>query len=209
MGRETRKGYVRTNEGQLEHRAVWESHHGALPSYGWVVHHINFVKSDNRIENLVALPAWRHDELHAELRRGAKYTREQLLDMSQELLKTFTGHDEALQDAARALRAVIANLESTGIPTDQINTRLGYLLGTGPRRTKGEKKNKAAALPKKHRDPYSTKPAKGKSAKRADKITPYPWQGPIMQETLEQRYKRLFAKELLPQNKSKEGLTSP
>lgn len=51
------KGYVR------EHIAVWEEHHGHLPS-GYEVHHINHIKSDNRIENLIAMLKSDHIRQH-------------------------------------------------------------------------------------------------------------------------------------------------
>lgn len=38
-----------------EHRLVWEKVHGQLLPDGWLIHHINGIKDDNRLENLVAL----------------------------------------------------------------------------------------------------------------------------------------------------------
>ncbi len=46
------------NKGQ--HRLVWEAVHGKIPE-GVVVHHINGIRSDNRIENLIALPKTKHN----------------------------------------------------------------------------------------------------------------------------------------------------
>ena len=66
---------------QLEHIIVWEEANGELPQ-GWIIHHLNGIKDDNRLENLVALPRKRHSptsiiephqerirQLEAELRR--------------------------------------------------------------------------------------------------------------------------------------------
>ncbi len=68
---ETTDGYMAirvnpTNEKgkpyELEHRVVWEKANGAIPK-GWVVHHLNGTKNDNRIENLVAMPRKDHNPL--------------------------------------------------------------------------------------------------------------------------------------------------
>ena len=42
-----------------EHRFIWEQAYGKLPK-GYVIHHFNGVKDDNRRENLVALPRNAH-----------------------------------------------------------------------------------------------------------------------------------------------------
>jgi hypothetical protein len=44
---------------QLEHIMVWEQANGLLPQ-GWIVHHMNGIRDDNRLENLVAMPRKRH-----------------------------------------------------------------------------------------------------------------------------------------------------
>ena len=48
---------------RLEHRLVWEAAHGPIPK-GHHVHHLNGIKDDNRLENLVALSPKDHHTQH-------------------------------------------------------------------------------------------------------------------------------------------------
>ena len=48
------RGYVR------EHILVWEEAHGKPLPKGWIIHHLNGVRDDNRIENLLAMPYQDH-----------------------------------------------------------------------------------------------------------------------------------------------------
>lgn len=52
--RASKWGYVR------EHILVWEHIHQRLLPQGWAVHHLNGIKTDNRPENLIAMPSKRH-----------------------------------------------------------------------------------------------------------------------------------------------------
>lgn len=52
----SKKGYI------PEHIAVWEHIHNRLLPKGWVVHHLNGIKTDNRPQNLVAMA--RNNHLH-------------------------------------------------------------------------------------------------------------------------------------------------
>ncbi len=47
-------GYV------FEHILIWEQTHGEVVPHGYVVHHLNGIKSDNRPSNLMALPNQKH-----------------------------------------------------------------------------------------------------------------------------------------------------
>jgi len=53
----------------LEHILVWETHHQRPLPEGWVIHHINGIKSDNRPSNLKALPSSKHNALISVLKR--------------------------------------------------------------------------------------------------------------------------------------------
>ena len=44
-----------------EHIVIWEQVNGPLPK-GWVIHHLNGVKDDNRIENLLGTTRHRHHQ---------------------------------------------------------------------------------------------------------------------------------------------------
>ena len=44
----------------FEHILVWEKTHGQPLPAGWVIHHLDGIKDDNRPENLVACPSRRH-----------------------------------------------------------------------------------------------------------------------------------------------------
>jgi len=45
----------------LHHRYVWEKANNKKLPKGWVIHHLNGLKGDNRLENLLPLPKHRHN----------------------------------------------------------------------------------------------------------------------------------------------------
>lgn len=71
-GKSSNKGYisVRVKTGSPgkgkgsfyrgEHIVVWERANNKRLPQGWVVHHLNGVKNDNRIENLAGMPRHEH-----------------------------------------------------------------------------------------------------------------------------------------------------
>jgi hypothetical protein len=46
-----------------EHRYIWEQIHGKFLPEGWVVHHLNGIRHDNRPSNLIALPNQKHNTI--------------------------------------------------------------------------------------------------------------------------------------------------
>lgn len=70
-GRHLRKrdGYIEirisAKTSVLEHRLVWGKANGPIPK-GWHVHHLNGIKHDNRLENLVAMSPSDHHRNHHE-----------------------------------------------------------------------------------------------------------------------------------------------
>jgi hypothetical protein len=65
----TPKGYLRTRKDKdgrlrMEHNLVWESYHGEIPK-GMQIHHIDFDKTNNKIENLRCVTPLEHKRLHS------------------------------------------------------------------------------------------------------------------------------------------------
>lgn len=75
--RATANGYV------FEHILVWERIHGRRLPEGWVIHHLNGIKDDNRPCNLIAMKRGAHTDL---VIHWKKHIRE--LETEIQLLKT-------------------------------------------------------------------------------------------------------------------------
>lgn len=48
-----------------EHILIWEQVHNKPLPQGWVIHHLNGIKADNRPENFLALPSRKHHDVLA------------------------------------------------------------------------------------------------------------------------------------------------
>lgn len=111
-----RDGYV-IKDGKLLHRTVWQDAHGALPR-GWVVHHVNFVKTDNDLDNLVALPEWLHDDLHTQMRDECfKFSKSQLMPLYHEYMGYYIKNVAKLDALIECLRKLGKEFNSAGIST--------------------------------------------------------------------------------------------
>ena len=76
-----------------EHQLVWEEYHKQLLPDGWVVHHLNGIKSDNRPRNLFAMPKKGH-------------LSQQLLLEAQKRLREIEIENRQLQQALEANQAI-------------------------------------------------------------------------------------------------------
>ena len=86
-GKHIQNGYIYFkigNQSFMEHRLVWERYNGELPK-GWVVHHLNGIRDDNRIENLLGMPRNRHSPILI-----IKPYEERILELEDELANTYS-----------------------------------------------------------------------------------------------------------------------
>ena len=88
---EARKGH----RYRPEHILVWEKTHGKPLPKGWIVHHLNHIKDDNRFENLLAMPRATHNQRHGEQR---------ILELETEVLRLRSQLD-ASRDSSTQIQA--------------------------------------------------------------------------------------------------------
>ena len=114
---------------EKSYRGIWKEAHGFLPP-GWVVHHVDFDRSNNTINNLVALPDWLHDEKHAEMRHyGFRLTYEECMDLYREYrgyYETLTAELEAHLKRELELRAKFNSIHVSNAGFDGLCERLGH-----------------------------------------------------------------------------------
>lgn len=77
-----------------EHIVIWEQYHGKPVPEGWVIHHLNGIKDDNRPSNLMALPDRAHKRVLA-----AKAQRIRELELELDLVKRKLLEFEAVKEA--------------------------------------------------------------------------------------------------------------
>lgn len=60
-------GYKITKTGELEHRKLYKEHYGEIPKK-YIIHHIDCIKTNNSIYNLIALPKRLHEIIHTKIK---------------------------------------------------------------------------------------------------------------------------------------------
>ena len=91
-----------------EHIVVWEAANKRPVPNGYVIHHINGIKTDNRIDNLCLMSRKEHIILHNKLRKHSEETKSKLSIKAKERLRNPTKHPLYLSldiDAINADRA--------------------------------------------------------------------------------------------------------
>lgn len=63
---EQKTGYYVCTSGSRKrlHVAIWEHEHGVDVPPGCVIHHLDWNKSNNNVENLICVTVWEHERIH-------------------------------------------------------------------------------------------------------------------------------------------------
>jgi len=95
------RGYLRTKEKGLVHRLIHEKEFGGIPP-GWVVHHVDFNKTNNEPRNLVALPNEFHEKIHKEMKELREWWgRTRVLEKLRDFLQAFAVERDRMLQAKR------------------------------------------------------------------------------------------------------------
>ena len=103
-----------------EHLVVWEAAHGPIPK-GWLVHHLNGIKDDNRIENLVAMSRSQHHRNHHEP------WEERIRALEQELRMRPAELDALIAQGPDALKAVLDSGSLSDDETQRVQRALSRM----------------------------------------------------------------------------------
>ena len=116
-----RSGYVlvfmpdhpRANKNRVfEHIVVWENANNMRVPDGYVIHHINGIKSDNRIENLTLMTNEEHTILHHIGRRRSDETKRRIGKKTAERLQDQRNHPMYKDIPIDELVQMVANGET-------------------------------------------------------------------------------------------------
>lgn len=122
----------------LAHIIAYEKHTGTRVPEGYVIHHINGVKTDNRPENLTMLTVSEHTILHNRVRKYSAETKLKLSHKAKERLKDPTNHPLYLSldiDAVKADRIA-------GMSVKDICQKYGFCKATYYTRITGYRRKK-------------------------------------------------------------------
>lgn len=139
-------------DGQLEHRVVWEQAFGQIP-HAWVVHHINFIKQDNRLDNLVALPDKVHTQIHNAMNGGrARYTQAELWPMYTDLKAEYVRLEGLLKTVRQSYKKLCKEYKDLNLNVPGILTP-----SAGQQKKELRERGKKWAKNKRNRQKYANK----------------------------------------------------
>ena len=76
----------------LEHRLIWEQFHKKELSKDWIVHHLNGIPTDNRPENLLAVPRDEHNKLNPALQNRIRELESEINWLKNKIQEALDGH---------------------------------------------------------------------------------------------------------------------
>lgn len=139
----TRKGYLveyhpghhhADNRGRVfAHIVAYENHTGVTVPDGYVVHHINGIKTDNRPENLMMMTSSEHTAMHNSMRKLSDETKAKMTAKAKERLSNPSNHPCYLSLDVEAIKAD----RLSGLTVKQICEKYNICKNTYYSRTEG------------------------------------------------------------------------
>ena len=93
----------------MEHIVVWEKYHNKTIPDGCVIHHINGIKDDNRIENLMMMTNEEHTKFHHTNSKRSEQTKLKLSNWAKERLKNDKNHPRYKDIPIKELYILVQN----------------------------------------------------------------------------------------------------